>query len=350
MKKLFPSLNGLRAISISIVVINHLFMRHIISHSNGYDLFAAISDIINGGFGVTIFFVLSGFLITRLLMIEEAENKSISIKNFYMRRILRIFPAYYFLLLVYAVLQLIGFLHTSNISWLTALTFTKQFNSLDNWHMTHLWSLSVEEFFYLFWPFIFIKSGGNRNKFPIAIICIVVLLRVFLMKFPVSGLDSITIFERADALMIGCLFAINYDWIVRFNKENANTRLSVCVSVLLLFLVIPFLVNYFHIKHVYPLVMTLFGPYGILSNLLVANIMVISINTRNLWNGFLNNAVMNYIGKISYSIYLWQQFFTLGKPTFSFSAPVAILLILICANASYYFIEKPFLRFKSKFE
>ncbi len=92
MRAVIPSLNGLRAISIALVVVLHLMYTGDL-HSK-YDDWLYI--FVKGHFGVNIFFVISGFLITNLMLKEENENQSVSLKNFYLRRVIRIFPAYYF--------------------------------------------------------------------------------------------------------------------------------------------------------------------------------------------------------------------------------------------------------------
>jgi len=106
-------------------------------------------------------------LITSLMIYEEDLYKTISIKNFYIRRILRIFPAYYFLLLVYLLLQFIGAIYISKTSWLTAFTYTKYFNWCLDWDTSHAWSLSVEEHFYLIWPLLF--KFGKKYRGLIAL-------------------------------------------------------------------------------------------------------------------------------------------------------------------------------------
>ncbi len=111
MPKLIPSLNGLRGLSILFVLIAHI---QIMSFH--------LPDGPGGQIGVNIFFVISGFLITYLLLKEEAATGTISLKNFFIRRSLRIFPAFYFLLLVYGVLQLFSVLHISAGSWLSSIT------------------------------------------------------------------------------------------------------------------------------------------------------------------------------------------------------------------------------------
>jgi peptidoglycan/LPS O-acetylase OafA/YrhL len=106
----YPSIGGLRAISVILVIIFHLnLQQHIFHNLEKYPLLAPILSFLQDGqLGVNVFFVISGFLITSLLMEEERLNKAISLKGFYIRRTLRIFPAYYFLLFVYLLLQLDG--------------------------------------------------------------------------------------------------------------------------------------------------------------------------------------------------------------------------------------------------
>src|ERR1700731_4127363 len=119
-----PSLNGLRAISIAIVISFHLIRFNLDVDPTPFLHF----PIFDGQFGVNVFFVISGFLITSLLLNEEKEKGGISLKNFYTRRTLRIFPAYLFLLFAYWCLQLMGYLKVPQSAWVTALTYTKYVN------------------------------------------------------------------------------------------------------------------------------------------------------------------------------------------------------------------------------
>jgi len=88
-----------------------------------------------------------------------------------------------------------------------------------------------------------------------------------------------------------------------------------------------------------------------LTNTLIGFIVVISINIKNLWYWFLNFPLNNYIGKLPYGLYLWQQFFTADRP-YLHILPVLLVLstLLLCALMSYYFIERPFMKLKTKFE
>ena len=347
MKKEFPSLNGLRAISISLVVFNHFMMNGFITCARFNSLMHIYLD---GTLGVNVFFVISGFLITKLLLEEEGANASVSLKNFYIRRVLRIFPAYYVLLLVYFILQLNGFFKLTGASWLSALTFTKQFNCKNDWETGHLWSLSVEEIFYLFWPFLFVVANRYRNKIALSIIAVVVVLRVVLMKWPVYGMSVFTIFQRGDAIMVGCLFALNYERIVRLLiNARANLRLALAIMALSFSVALPFLTNQLPVSHISLFVVTLFGNIGIVSSLLIGCIIIISINTQNFWSKLLNSKLLTHIGKTSYSIYLWQEFFVCNQPEFAGLGWIPLsLMLLACANFSYFFIEKPVLKLKNR--
>src|SRR6476659_7374830 len=124
--KKLPSLNGLRAISILLVIASHYVMYYF--NVNHVPLDDTLVSFNLGHLGVNVFFVISGFLITSLLLREEEVAGNISLKNFYARRTIRIFPAYYFVLIVYGVLQLLHIISISKTSWITAITYTKYFN------------------------------------------------------------------------------------------------------------------------------------------------------------------------------------------------------------------------------
>src|SRR5882757_1651062 len=198
MRTYIPSLNGLRALSILSVLLVHVNIQNF--HNNFW--FPLLLD---RELGVNIFFVLSGFLITTLLLQEEREERGISLKNFYLRRTFRIFPVYYILLLVYFILQLSGVLHFITPSWITSLTYTKYFNWNNDWETAHLWSLSVEEHFYLIWPFIFKYFRKYRNAFAWLIILSVPVIRIIYVKYPIDLINRLTIFQKGDALMWGCV-------------------------------------------------------------------------------------------------------------------------------------------------
>jgi peptidoglycan/LPS O-acetylase OafA/YrhL len=148
-----PSLDGIRAVAVALVLACH--------YGNDF----GISDFFNvGDLGVRIFFVISGFLITSLLLKELKQAGSIDLKRFYFRRTLRIFPPFYFYLGAMLALSALGLCNLTFRGALPAFTYTS--NYWTEWNLSgfvtsHSWSLATEEQFYLIWPFVLWDSGAN---------------------------------------------------------------------------------------------------------------------------------------------------------------------------------------------
>lgn len=348
MEKL-PSLSGLRALSIIFVLLGHF------THKGYLILKFPLSFFADSQLGVNIFFVISGFLITRILITQEA-NGTISLVNFYKRRSLRIFPAYYFLLIVYALLQLLNIFHFNTLSWLSSILYFKYF-AITDWETAHFWSLSIEEQFYLLWPFIFINFKKHRIHISIFILCCTPLIRYFayLNYFNFRFLtESTSMFHRMDAIMTGCLLALTFDkWesVLTLVKSKLSDKIKVTYVIILFIFLIPshfFILNVFHFNIDFILIP--FGTrYGSISNILIAFLIVESIqHNDSFWFKTLNSKLFVYLGSISYSLYLWQQMFFSEKLKCYSNFPLNIFLIFVLANISYYFIEKPFLKFKNK--
>lgn len=356
MKKI-PSLNGLRAISVSIVILQHLRLFNDFPFKKGNTsplLYAFIQFFSDGQLGVNVFFIISGFLITSLLLKEKKATHTVSLKKFYVRRILRIFPALYFLLLFYFVLQMMGLLQFSMVSWLSSLTYTKFLTKGDT-YTAHLWSLSVEEWFYLIWPFIFLyASEKNQKRLLFSIMFIVPILRgvghVYNTKssYDIAALSDFSLLTRGDALSIGCLLAIYKDKIIFLISRRWNTYFISSLILLFLLSFPQYLLEKIHFNFLAGL---LGGHSGCIANICISVIVMYSIYApQKWWYHFLNCHIMEYIGILSYSIYLWQQFFTPKEqnwwPT---HIPQNIFFIFGAALFSYYVIEKPFLKLKSRF-
>jgi peptidoglycan/LPS O-acetylase OafA/YrhL len=352
MKNYVPSLNGLRAISIFIVIFHHL---NAAGSFGAFHAPGAIGFLFDGNFGVNVFFVISGFLITSLLIAEEKQNGTISIRNFYIRRIFRIFPAYYFVLFVYFLLQNYGVLFFTRDSWFSSLFYYKYFVRGDA-ETAHFWSLSVEEHFYLVWPLVFLLFRKWRTLFAAGIIGLVFACRLLAYNhtFHLAILgDWAFIFQRADALMIGCLCAMYKDRLLA-----RMDRLGILKVILLL---LPLVMlnsewledwNSRYGLHLGFLLVPLnaAAPIGTITNLLIAALLLFSIHRRNWWFGFLNMPVMNFLGKLSYSLYLWQQLFLMsGKIGILGKLPVNLCCCFLAALFSYYLVELPFQRLKSRF-
>ena len=347
MKKHIASLNGLRAISILIVLFSHM---NIVNFSGSL---AQNTRFLDGQFGVTVFFIISGFLITTLLMKEEARNGMISLQNFYVKRILRIFPVYFILLAVYGLMQACGILHFTTASWLTSLTYTKNFHWASDWETGHLWSLSIEEQFYLFWPLIFIYWKKHRVHFAFFIVVLSPVFRILGTLHQHQGFDQFSIFQRCDAIMWGCIFAMYHNEILSFiQKKTGDKKWMLLLPFVFLACIDTFVqLNHFYNLHMGFLIVPIGNITGTLGCVTIATMIIISIHyTDNLWFKFLNTRLLNYIGTLSYSLYIWQQIFFSHRLGMFSSIPLNLVMIFVVANCSYYMIEKPFLKLKKNID
>ncbi len=194
-----PGLDGLRAIAVFLVIAYH----------------AGIAGA-PGGHGVLLFFVLSGFLITRLLILEEAKMGSVSLGSFYARRTLRIFPAFY----AYAALVLVLLIAAHKaVNWRQVLASLLYFNNYyqgiygdPGTAFSHTWSLAVEEQFYLLWPGLFLLFASTRNRLRG---CAVLIILVWIMRairatllHTADGYIYEAFDTRADSLLAGCALAL----------------------------------------------------------------------------------------------------------------------------------------------
>lgn len=315
----------------------------LISHVQDRSLHLPTSS--GGQIGVNIFFVLSGFLITLLLIKEEQTFGTVSLKNFFIRRALRIFPVYFVLLLVYFILQQLNVLEIPKLSWISSLTYTRYFFE-GEWETGHLWSLSLEEHFYLIWPFVFVYLKDKRIAFAWAVICIIPIVRLFTN---ISFMHHM--FSRGDSLMWGCMFAIYHKQLTTFLKTKPTVVLILPFVLLLFCLASKKIFNVVgNDSLLYHVLQAFAGSYGTLTNICIGFITLVSISFKhNLYYAFLNTKVMHHVGILSYSIYIWQQIF-FSEQVGAFSQfPYNIVFIFIVAILSYNLVELPFLRLKSHF-
>ena len=335
-----PGLDGLRAISIIIVILKHLLSQKYLDSS-----LKSVPILFDGLFGVNVFFIISGFLITTLLLREEEKTGTVVIRSFYLRRVLRIFPAYFFLLFVYAILEYFNVIEISRSSWLTSLTFTRSLIESKEWFTGHTWSLSVEECFYLLWPILFLKIKKNRQGVLWLIIISVPLVRFLTSVQLIPTISELSLFTRADAIAMGCILAINRAKV----EEKLFKEDNFFIYLFLTGLFILGLLSRFGVAvTLKPLSLAIGGTHGTIASLLICIILIFSTRVRTgWWHKFLNNKIVVYIGTLSYSLYLWQQFFINDTATWYNSFPINLVLIVICAMGSYHLIEKPFLKLKT---
>jgi len=319
------SLQGLRAICITFVVLAHLSGTHHCFHSVVVERY--------GNLGVRIFLVLSGYLITSQLVKERLATGSISLKTFYARRAYRIFPAAYVFMLV-AIAT-----HWTELSWgntATALTYTVNYYQHGSHVLGHLWSLGVEEQYYLLWPLCLLLFFRSRFWIVAAVVAAGPPLRIlFWMRWGRPGLEHpFPIFM--DALAMGAAVAMLEPRLRRFQPKLAS-RWFVCVPALTFLLPLMQFWN----SRVYQSV-------G-----LSALHLGIALSLRHMMERrylLLNSSPVMWLGGISYSLYLWQQLFLdrwSSEPWAAF--PLNLVLSLMLAAVSYYLVEKPGLKLRERF-
>jgi peptidoglycan/LPS O-acetylase OafA/YrhL len=343
-----PSLDGLRAVSILIVILSHTktLLPGAITRSGLFRYF------IGGGLhGVQIFFVISGYLITTLLLREFTKTNTISLKRFYARRALRIFPPFYAYLTVLGVLWAAGIVTEHWPTFLAAATYSITYlPDPKGWYLMHTWSLSVEEQFYLLWPALLVWSCKARRGAWIAfgVIAAMPLVRLLLflgaIHLAMNGDRGIVTISSADTLMVGCLLALlkgNLRW-ERFHRRWINV-VSVCAMAAIGFVVMPWL----SVKLKVGLGQLISVALGnTITSLCIGFVLIYVVeNAQSITGRALNLAPIRHIGVISYSIYLWQQLFTSGD---LFPGPYIYFFIFVAAELSYWLIERPALRLRAR--
>jgi len=313
-----PSLDGLRTISIVLVLLGHLYGT---AHypKNALTFFLARY----AHLGVQIFFGISGFLITTLLLNERRKTGRIDFYAFYLRRTRRIFPAAFFYITVMAIVARPGYL-----GW--AYSYTMCYAGQGRpWLLGHLWSLSVEEQFYLLWPFVLAFGFFRKEKIGFAAMLLTPFARLIFWRAGMRDIDEY--FPAvADSLVAGCLLAF-YRPVLQV-KARWLTQPLVFLALGALTASIPWMLPRVR--------MQIF--LGGLPSVVIALFIFAAIERRD-W--LLNNRVTYALGVLSYSLYLWQQpFLNHASNRWWTAFPVNILLALACAIGSYYVVERPFLR------
>ena len=340
------SLDGFRAISILMVLYGHLSgTRWFPVSLEAYDHTAG--DLAH--LGVLVFFVISGFLITSLLMSEREKTGTISLKRFYLRRVLRIFPAFYALIFALIAANLIGWISLSGHDFAYALTYTVNYDPSSSWNIGHLWSLSIEEQFYLLWPLTLLALRQRRALIvAIAAIFIGPLVRAVILEWtfhvnPHTPLAHMSIFPAMfDYLATGCALALLRPWLL---TQAWYLRLT---GSRWLVLAVP-LVFFINRLSGYTLVELLGSP---VMNVCIA--LLIESSTRHadsLAGRFLNWKPIAFLGMLSYSLYLWQQpFLDRLSDSWVTAFPQNLVLAFAAALLSYFVVERSFLGLRRRLE
>jgi peptidoglycan/LPS O-acetylase OafA/YrhL len=353
-KVYFENLNSIRFIAASLVIFNHIeHFKNLFHISNHYESINII-----GKLGVVLFFVLSGFLISYLLFKEKEVTNTISIKSFYIRRILRIWPLYF--LIVFLTFFIFPF-----VSFLTIEGFDKTFLWTDLFYKLILyitflpnlvlaiygimpfvditWSIGVEEQFYLIWP-ILNKKIKNKWLIMASVILIYLIIKRYIYYLPKNIHDIIENFwtmTPIDCMAIGGVFALLlYDNHKYVSKIRNFLYLKIVQWVTLILTI-------FLISIGYKLPGFYYESYAILFGILILNF---ASNPNKIFS--MENRVLNYLGKISYGLYMYHsilivisiqicRFYNTQNDYIIY--PLSFILTILVASFSYNFFEKRFI-------
>jgi peptidoglycan/LPS O-acetylase OafA/YrhL len=293
-----------------------------------------------GAMGVSVFFALSGFLITRRLM----DEGRIDLAGFYRRRAFRILPPIVVYLAVVAVLGLwLGVIPTDAGQLLGSLFFYRNYLTppvAQGWYTGHFWSLAVEEHFYLLWPALLCAAGFRRARW----IAPALVVAVALWRFEDVRYDWIGRLNpwlrgslartdyRLDTLLCGCALALIWDdaRVKALFHRIGGTALAVAAGIA-------------------AVACQVWQPPGYLAivAVLMALLPAATVAKPASWAGrILEVPLLGWIGRMSYSLYIWQQLFLAPHPVAGWQhAPWNLADAFLCAAASYYFVERPAIAF-----
>jgi peptidoglycan/LPS O-acetylase OafA/YrhL len=331
---------------------------------------AGIQKLFDAGFfGVDLFFALSAYLITQLLLRERATNGAVDAKYFYVRRALRIWPLYFFFLFVAYLPS--AWWTTFGIGKLYLISYCLFVGNLAGMFLgypislfAHLWSVSIEEQFYLLWPWVVRKASTKGLTWIAAGLFVVAALTrlVDLLLGATWNTIAFGTFSRLDPIAVGVVLgALPRS---RLPKFSLTARVLVALAGMLSWLLVA---RCFPVMEAHPAVLPTIVGYP-LAALGCAAFLVATLHAGEAGARFLSNSGLIYLGRISYGLYvyhwpvllivkLWYYFLVraawLPGP-FSWSGQLAFLSIsslvtFLAASASYRWLESPFLRLKSRF-
>lgn len=347
--KEIPTLNGIRALAVLVVVISH----------------AGFGNIIPGGFGVTVFFLLSGYLITTLLLAEFESNGEIDIRKFYIRRFLRLTPP---LLVTVSLTSLAVFAGFSD-GGVTLFGLMSQLLYFANYYAIFfpqpdsipdgtgvLWSLAVEEHFYLIYPILLsvllsFKRGFSMTIF-LSILCLLILLWRFIIVLDPQFYEERIYYAtdtRIDSILFGCVLAIGFNPVSFCGRNNRLEPKSwLVIGLALAVLIFTFTCRDIIFRQTLRYTM---------QGLALMPLFYFSISRHKHWLfSFLNSQLMQQLGIYSYSIYLIHLFLikVLIKHSSSDIAPIYLLSVTLLLSIIYSvfihrFIERYFYEIRKKY-
>lgn len=377
-KQYLPNLNPLRFLAASLVIFYHV--EHALTDNHYKSIEYNFFPFNFGDTAVTLFFVLSGFLITYLLLKEKREQKSINIKRFYLKRIFRIWPLYYLIVMVSfaffnhhpfffdnSITNRISFNHPVLYSIFLLLIAPNilllKVRSLG--YASPTWSIGIEEQFYLIWPWLMRKK--NYLFYILTIILIMFLLNAGFLQLISKWLVSIHIIHKNSA--IDKLLLYGNKFFTFWASFRIDAMAIGAVGAYLVTYKNPLVVNTLFSKKfqivMYGITIILFvfkdiTGYQFYSLLFMLIIINLACNKQSLIS--LNNKFLDYLGTISYGIYMYHSFFVMPAIKFvvlllpgeiNMATELLIDFIVICGTViisalSYHYLESYFLRLKER--
>ena len=344
----FPSLDGLRTVSFLLVFLGHSGLQHVVP----------------GGFGVTTFFFLSGFLITSLMRVEEEKTGTVSLKHFYLRRVFRILPPFYLVLTVATTLALLGVVPTNGpLEWKPLLALASHVGNF--WFVAHgsdgvpagtpvYWSLAVEEHFYLLFPLLYLLTRrlglrGRRQALLFLSICACILVWRCVLVLGAGVPEDRTYLAsdtRFDSILFGCALAVGLNPLVDHlvGSEGLWKRVLFPAGITLLLFTFVYRAGWFRESIRYTLQGIALSP------------VFVSAMRFPGWGPFrlLNQRHVVFFGGLTYSLYLIHHvvLYTVGHHFPSWH-PVLISLVALAISfaaslAVYRFVESPFARLRKR--
>lgn len=365
-KIFFPNLDGLRFFSFLIVFFAHSFSTHhtSIKQEDWYQLIK-IRMFSDGDIGVSFFFVLSGFLISFILLKEKELNGTINIKSFYMRRILRIWPLYYLIVifgfLVFPVLKsYFGEVPNESANPLLCSTFLNNFDRIMNGKpdaaaLGGLWTIAIEEQFYLLWPLLFLITPMRYYQFIfIAVLAISTFFRVFYGEKNVIDLHTLGVITDMAIGGFGAYLMLNNTWFANFIESLPRYSIVIAYILILIFLIFK--------KELFSNVTML-----VLKRIILACVFLVVILEQNYARHSLfkvgNWKMVTTLGKYTYGLYCFHvigilisvtllQTFSLNQHSWQLwllELPISFAISVMLSWFSYRYFESWFLNLKSRF-
>jgi peptidoglycan/LPS O-acetylase OafA/YrhL len=339
-----PGLDGLRAIAVLIVLVAHFGLSHIVP----------------GGFGVTVFFFISGFLITRLLIAEAEKKGRIGLKDFYVRRAIRLFPALLGMTFVTTAVHIgLGLGSPVGTEFAAAnLYFTNYYQiaqqaigSAPYMSWTPLWSLAVEEHFYLLFPALLVLTGLNWRRLTTALLAVIVLVPLWRLAVSLIWPDTAELYTymatdaRIDSIAYGCLFTLALHQL----RDPARLRILigwVPSGLAILTLLATFLIRDDMFRQVLR-----FSVQGLAIGVLLLNLY---FGRAFQWAfPILEISPLRWIGRVSYGLYLWHFPVLDLVERLALSTPLTVIIALALSFAvtalSFYFWEQKFVALRKRF-